>query len=378
MVNVVKVENKKQLDTFIKYPFKLYQDNPYWVPPLIVDEKFTLNKDKNPAFEYCKAQLWLAYRDGEVVGRIAGIINYSYNKKWDKKYARFGWVDYIDDYEVSKALFDTVETWAEENGLNGVHGPLGFCDLDKQGMLVEGFDEIGSFITIYNYPYYMKHIEACGYKKDVDWIEVDIDVPETHDEKTKKIAAMSQKVKEKYGLTVKQFKHRKELLPLAPAIFDLLNEAYKDLYGVVTITDKQVKTYVEQFFSFVNLDYICIITDSKDELAGFAINIPSLSKACQKSKGRLFPFGFINFLRAIKKNDTLDLYLVAIRPGLQTKGLPYIMLDEMYKSAIKNRITRAIASPELETNRAVQSLWRSYDSRILRRRRCYLKMLDKE
>lgn len=374
MVNIVKVENKHQLDLFIKFPFKLYKDNPNWIPPLISDEKFTLDKNKNPAFEYCDAQLWLAYKDGELAGRIAGIINHSYIKKWGNRYARFGWIDFTDDPEVSKALFEAVETWARENGMEGVHGPLGFCDLDKQGMLIEGFDELGTFISIYNYPYYRKHTEASGYVKDAEWIEMEITIPK--DDDVKKIAMLAQKAKEKYGLSVVPFKKSKEILPYAKEIFDLLNKGYEHLYGVVPITDKQVDYYVKQYFSFVNPEYICVIKGEDGKVAGFGIIMPSLSIAAQKSKGHLLPTGFIHFLKAIKKNDTLDLYLVAIKPELRSKGVPYVLLDELTKAAVKNGVVRAIASPELETNHAVQSLWKNYNPRIIRRRRCYLKLFD--
>jgi GNAT superfamily N-acetyltransferase len=374
MIEIVKVETKRQLKAFINFPFTLYSDNPYWVPPLISDEKFTLDESKNPAFDYCEAEKWLAYKDGKLVGRIMGIVNHSFIEKWGKKYARFGWVDFIDDYEVSKALFDTVENWAREKGLEGVHGPLGFCDLDKEGMLVEGFEEMGTFITIYNHPYYMKHVEAYGYVKDAEWIEIDITIPDK--EVLAKISALAEKAKEKYGLSVVPLKKSKDCIPYIPEIFDLINKGYEHLYGVVPITEKQIETYAKQYFSYVNTDYISIIKGPDGKLAGFGIIMPSLSHAIKKSKGRLLPFGFIRVLRAIKKNDTLDLYLVAIRPELRSKGVPYVMLDELTRNAIKNGVVRAIASPELETNHAVQSMWRNYKTRIHRRRRCYLKLLN--
>lgn len=234
---------------------------------------------------------------------------------------------------------------------------------------------MGTFITIYNYPYYMEHIETYGYKKDADWIEIDITLPESA-ESTEKISMLADRAKEKYGLSVVPLKKNKDVIPYISEVFDLLNEAYKYLYGVVPITDKQVKTYVKQFFSFVNVDYISLIKDSDGKLAGFGVIIPSLSEAAKKSKGRLFPFGFIRFLKAIKNNDTLDLYLVAVRPELKMKGVPYVMLDELTRTAIKNGVVRAIASPELETNHAVRSMWRNYNTRVHRRRRCYLKLLD--
>lgn len=374
MINIIKVENKRQLDLFVKFPFELYKNSPYWIPPLISDEKFTLDKNKNPAFDFSDAELWLAYKDGVLAGRIAGIISHSYIEKWGNKYARFGWIDFIDDMEISKALLETVEAWAKENGMEGVHGPLGFCDLDKEGMLIEGFEELGTFITIYNYPYYMKHIEALGYAKDAEWIEIDITLPK--DDAAKKIALLAQKAKEKYGLSVVPLKKSKDVIPYVKEIFDLLNRGYEHLYGVVPITAKQVDCYLKQFFSFLNTDYICIIKGEDGSIAGFGIIMPSLSKAAQKAKGYLFPTGFAHFLNAIKKNDTLDLYLVAIKPELRTKGVPYVMLNELTQAAIKNGVVRAIASPELETNHAVQSMWKNYETRIHRRRRCYIKLFD--
>ena len=375
MVEIVRVQTKRQMDEFIRFPFELYKDCPYWVPPLISDEKFTLDKNKNPAFEYCEAEYWLAYKDGKLAGRIAGIVNHSFIKKWGLPYARFGWIDFIDDPEVSKALFDTVENWAKEKGLNGVHGPLGFCDLDKEGMLVEGFDEEGTFISIYNYPYYVKHIESLGYKKDAEWIEVELKVPSL--EVINKLDTLAKRAMEKYNLRVVELKKPKDVMPYVREIFDLINVAYEHLYGTVPLTDRQVDCYVKQYFSFMNPDYICLIVDETDHLAGFGIIYPSLTKAAQKAKGRLFPFGFAHFLKAIRKNDTLDLYLIAIKPELRTKRVQYILLSEMTRKAMKNGVKKAIASPELETNYAVHSLWRYFDERrIHRRRRCYLKKLD--
>lgn len=374
MVQIVKVQTKKQLRQFIMFPFTLYKDNPNWVPPLIFDEKFTLNKKKNPAFEFSEAEYWLAYKDGRIAGRIAGIISHSYIEKWGNPYARFGWVDFIDDLEVSKALFDTVEAWAREKGLKAVHGPLGFSDLDKEGMLIDGFEKIGTFISIYNYPYYMKHMEALGYVKDAEWLELDIRIPEP--EVINKFEALAEKAKEKYGLKVIPLKKPKDALPYVKEVFNLINIGYEHLYGTVPLSDKQVDCYVKQYFSFMNPDYVCFIQDDTGRLAGFGIIFPSLTKAAQKAKGRLFPFGFIHFLRAMKKNDTLDLYLIAIRPELRAKGVPYVLISEMTKSAMRNGVVHAIASNELADNHAVQSMWRSFDREIYKRRYCYIKKLE--
>jgi GNAT superfamily N-acetyltransferase len=371
MVDIVEVKSRKQLKEFIYFPFRLYEDNPYWVPPLIMDEYNTLDKRKNPAFEYCDAKYWLAYKNGELVGRIAGIQNHAYVEKWDNKYTRFGWIDFIDDTEVSKALLKTVENWAAEQGMEAVHGPLGFCDLDKQGMLVEGFEEMGSIITYYHHPYYKEHMKLHGYKKDVDWFEFEIDLENFNQED--RLNKVSDRALEKEGLTILQIKSRNDFKPYFSEIFGVLDIAFKDLYGVVELTDKQVKTYIEQYFSFVNPDYICLIVDENKRLAGFGICFPSFAKTVKKHRGKLLPFGFIDILKDIKKNDTLDLYLVGVRPEYKKIGVPAAMVNYCLKNALKNGIKKAIASPQLESNHAVHSLWRFFDARLHRRRRCFIK-----
>jgi len=377
MVDIVEVKNRKQLKEFIYFPFKLYEDNPYWVPPLIMDEYITLDRRKNPAFEYCDAKYWLAYKNGELVGRIAGIQNHAYVKKWGNKYTRFGWIDFIDDTEVSKALLETVEKWAAVQGMEAVHGPLGFCDLDKQGMLVEGFDEMGSIITYYHHPYYKEHMKLHGYKKDVDWFEFEIDLNKLSQNDEERISRVSERALEKEGLSILHIKNRNDFKPYFSEIFEVLDIAFKDLYGVVELTDKQVKAYIEQYFSFANPDYICLIVDENKRLAGFGICFPSFAKTVKKHGGKLFPFGFIDILKDIKKNDTLDLYLVGVRPEYKKVGVPAAMVNYCLKNALKNGIKKAIASPQLENNHAVHSLWRFFDARLHRRRRCFLKKIKK-
>lgn len=374
MVEIVEVKTKKQLRDFILFPFKLYKECPYWVPPLIMDDLNTLNRKKNPAFEYCDAKYWLAYKDGKLVGRIAGIQNHAYVKKWGNKYTRFGWVDFIDDFEVSSALFKAVEDYARENGMEAVHGPLGFCDLDHQGLLVDGFEEMGTIVTYYHYPYYKEHLEKLGYIKDVDWLEYEIIVPEKSE--IERITKIADRALEKYNLRILDLKNKKQILPYAREVFDMINVAYEDLYGVVPLNEKQIKEYTDMYFSYVNPDYIDLIVDKDNKLAGFGISVPSLSKAVKKHNGRLFPFGFIDVLKDIKKNDTLDLYLVAVRPEYKMTGIPAAMLNHTLHNAYKNGIKKAIASPQLETNHAVQSLWRFFNARPHRRRRCYIKKLN--
>lgn len=372
MIEITEVKTRKQLRDFIYFPFQLYKDNPYWVPPLIMDEYNTL-LPKNPAFEYCDAKYWLCYKDGKLAGRIAGIQNRAYVEKWGNKYTRFGWIDFIDDREVAKALLETVEEWARGYGMEAVHGPLGFCDLDKEGLLVEGYEEMGTIITNYHYPYYKEHLEALGYVKDTDWVEFEIIVPQL--DQVERLKKLSQRTLEKHELTILDLKHKKEIIPYAKEVFEIINIAYEDLYGVVPLTDKQVEGYIEQYFSYVHPGYIALIVEKSGRLAGFGINMPSLSKAVKKHGGRLFPFGFIDVLRAIKHNDMVDCYLVAVRPEYKRAGLPAAMLCHCLETAVKNGVKKAIASPQLETNHAVHSMWRFFEHREHRRRRCYIKRL---
>jgi len=372
MVHIIEVNTPVLLKKFVMFPFQLYSNNSYWVPPLITDELNTLRKDRNPAFEYCDAKYWLAYRNKQIVGRIAGIINKRYIEKWKNRYARFGWIDFIDDFEVAEALMKTVENWAIEMGMDGVHGPLGFCDLDKQGMLIEGYDELSMLATIYNAPYYPAYLERLGYTKDVDWVEFEIKIPSQLPENISKINDL---VLKRLKLKSLHAKKPKDLLPYAKDVFYLLDEAYKDLYGVVELTEKQIDMYVKQYFSFINTDYIRIILDQDNKLAAFGIAMPSLSVAMKKARGRLFPFGFMHILRAIRKNERLDLYLIAVRPDLQKKGINTLLLADINRAAVKNGLKYAETGPELETNRNVQGLWKFYETRQHKRRRCYVKKL---
>ncbi len=374
MVQIKEVTTRRELKEFIRFPFALYANNKNWVPPLIRDEMDTLSKDKNPAFEYCEAKYWLAYQGDKVVGRIAGIINHKYIEKWKSRQVRFGWIDFIEDIEVARALTNTVENWAASLGMEAVHGPLGFCDLDKEGMLIEGFDELSMMITIYNAPYYSEFMGKLGYVKDVDWLEFEIRVPEELPERVVKINEI---VLKRLKLKIFSANKPKEILPYAKDIFKLLNEAYKDLYGVVELTEKQIDSYVKQYFTFVNPDYVRIILDHDNQVVAFGIALPSLALAMQKANGRAFPFGFLHLLKALKKHDRLDLYLVAVKPELQGKGINALLLAEINQSAIKNGVKFAETGPELEENKDVQGLWKFYETRQHKKRRCYIKKLPK-
>ncbi|MBE0529153.1 MAG: hypothetical protein IH629_08140, partial [Thermoleophilia bacterium] len=305
-VRIKEVNSVKGLRSFIRFPFRFYKGNPYWVPALRSDDLNTLRWDKNPAFEFCESKYWLAHQNGQVVGRVAGIINRRHIEKWGQPYARFGWIDFIDDIQVSRELLNTVENWAQEQGLKAVHGPLGFTDLDREGMLVEGFNELGTLATSYNFPYYSDHMLAAGYSKDTDWVEYEIKIPEKPDDR---ISRMAEILTRRGNLRLLDFKNKKELLKYANAIFDLLQEAYEHLYGVTPLSRKQMDAYIKQYFGFISPDFVPIVVDAKDNLVAFGITLPSLSLALQKGKGRLLPFGFIHLLRALRHNDKGDLYL---------------------------------------------------------------------
>jgi GNAT superfamily N-acetyltransferase len=354
MVTIHEVSSRSELLDFIKFPFSLYKDNPYWVPPIIHDEVVTLKK--NPAFEYCDKCYWVAKQDGKLMGRIAGL-------------ARFGWIDFVDDPEVSTALFKTVEEWAKKQGLTQVHGPLGFTDLDREGMLIEGFHELGTFATMYNHAYYLTHLEAAGYQKSVDWVEYEIKVPEKVPERMSEFAA---KVAERFELRHLEGT-RSQLKPYAPKIFKLINSAYSELYGVVELTEKQIKFYTEQYFTFIKPDFVSVILNKAGDVIAFGLTMPSLSIAVQKAKGRLLPFGFVHILNALRKNDRADFYLIAIDKEYQRKGVHIMIFEKILKNYRKFGIERVETNPELETNINVQAIWKDYNPRNHKRRRCFIK-----
>lgn len=362
-----------ELNAFISFPHKLYARNPYHVPALRGDELNTLRRDRNPAFEFCEARYWLAVDGNKIVGRVAGIINQLHIEKWGQRYARFGWIDFVDDREVSLALLAAVENWAENQGMQALHGPLGFSNMDHAGMLVEGFNELATQATIYNYPYYADHLEAAGYVKDIDWVEYEMPVTERIDEKFFRLA---EKVKNRYNLSLLEVTDKKDLLPYAHELFDMLVEEYKHLYAAVPLTPKQVDAYINQYFGFISPDFVPVVLDADGRMVAFGIAMPSLSRALQKSCGRLFPFGFIHLMRALRKNDRADLYLVAIRKEYQGRGVNSILITKMFKVFKEFGIKVIESNPELENNVAVQAQWRHFDRRQHKRRRCFIKYLE--
>jgi predicted GNAT family acetyltransferase len=372
-IQIKEVLTLKDLKTFVHFPHTLYRNNPYWVPNLTLDELHTLRRDQNPAFEHCEAKYWMAYDDGRMVGRIAGIINNLHIEKWKQPYLRFGWIDFVDDPAVSTALFGVVEDWAREKGLTAVHGPLGFTDMDREGMLLEGFDRVATMATLYNYPYYPTHMEKLGYIKDADWVEYEITVPQKLDAR---IARLAEVVMERNKLHLLEARNKKELLPYARGLFELLNEAYTPLYSVVPLTSKQMDAYVKQYFDFVSPDFVPIVLDENNRVVAFGITMPSLSRALQKSRGDLFPFGFIYLMKALKKYERVDLYLVAIRAEYKGRGVNAVMMSKMAKVFEKYGVKIIESNPELETNDLVQAQWKFFEKRQHKRRRSWIKQLS--
>jgi GNAT superfamily N-acetyltransferase len=371
-VEIREVTTIPQLRKFIKFPLSLYKNNPYYVPALYSDEMNTLRKDRNPAFEDDKARYWLAYRDGKVVGRIAGMLIPKHREKWGINLMRFGWIDFIDDAEVVSALLAEVEKWAKEEGCEGVHGPMGFTDMDREGMLVEGFNEVTTLATIYNYPYYPKQLEALGYVKDVDWLDHEFTVTNRSEEKIRKAAELIAKRSELH-----LFKGtKKDLLKIAPQIFEVIEEAYSKLYGTVPLSDRQVQFYIDAYFGLVDLDYIPVVLDKDDRVVAFGITFPSFSKALQKTRGFLFPFGFIRLLRAIKKNDRADLYLVGVRDEYRRSGITALMANQILQTFLKRGIKYVESNLTLETNLDILAMWKYLDNRQPKPHRAYIKRFD--
>ncbi len=375
MVEIKKISTEKSdLKKFVKFGIDLYKGNPYFVPPLVIDEIATLNPKENPAFDFCEAEYFMAYKDGRPVGRIAAIINRQVNESSGMKAARFGFVDFIDDEEVSAGLIAAVEDWARNKGMEKVIGPLSFTDLDKEGCLIEGFDELSTMATIYNYPYYQKHIERLGYEKESDWVEFCIPIPDAIPEKHIRIGEI---VKKKFGLRVLKYKSRSKLKKdYGRKLFELINDAYKDLYQFSRLTERQIDKYIDEYLNLLDLDLVTLIVDSNDEMVGVGISMPSMSRALQKSRGKFLPFGWIHLLKGLKgKNDRVDLLLVGVRPEYQSKGVNALLFVDLIPQYIKKGYKFAESNPEMETNAKVQNQWEAFNPRQHRRRRSFVKHL---
>ena len=373
-IEIRKIDTKGGLKKFVKWGIDLYKGNECFVPPLVMDDVNTLDPHNNPAFDFCESIYFMAYDDGKPVGRIAGIINNVVNEKTGKKTLRFGWVDFIDDPRVSETLFRAVEVWGRSKGMEEIVGPLGFSDMDPEGMLVEGYDQEGTMATIYNYPYYPKHLEAMGFEKEADWVEFRMTVPDGIPERYQRISDI---IKRKYELSTPKYTSAKKLVKdYGQEIFQLINEAYSELYGYSPLTPRQINRYISMYIPVLRLDNISLIVDKDKKLIGVGIAMPSMSKALIKCRGRMFPFGWIHLLKALRgQNDVVDLLLVAVKPEYQSKGVNSLLFTDLIPCFIKNGYKFAESNPELELNQKVQSQWGYFETRQHKRRRAFRKSL---
>lgn len=371
-VEIKKVTTKSELKRFIRFNYEFYKDNPYSVPDLYDDMLNTFSPKKNAAFEFCEADYFLALRDGKIVGRVAAIINRRANETWNRKTVRFGWIDFVDDMEVSTALIDTVKQWGKERGMTEIEGPLGFTDMDAEGMLVEGFDQLSTMATIYNYPYYPQHMERLGLSKSADWVEMKIYVPDAIPEKHRRISDI---IAKRYNLHIRKLKSKKEVRQsgVAHDIFRLINDAYTPLFGYSRMTERQIDQYVNMYVPVLDLRMVSIVENEQNEIVAVGISMASLSRALQKAKGRLLPFGWYHLLKALmwKRPKVLDLLLVAVRPDYQGKGVNALLFTDLIPVYKELGFEYAESNPELEMNEKVQNQWQYFKTEQHKRRRCF-------
>ena len=371
-VEIRKVNSRSELKRFIRFNYEFYKENKYAVPDLYDDMLNTFSPKKNAAFEFCEADYFLAYREGQIVGRVAAIINHRANEQWNKKTVRFGWIDFIDDIEVSRALIDTVKQWGKERGMDCLEGPLGFTDMDAEGMLVEGFDQLSTMATIYNYPYYPQHMEQLGLQKSADWVEMKIYVPDSIPEKHKRISDI---IARKYNLHIRKLTSKKEVLRsgIGHQIFRLINDAYAPLFNFSRMTERQIDQYVKMYVPVLDLRMVSLVENEQNEIVAVGISMASLSEALQKAKGRLFPFGWFYLLRALlwKRPKMLDLLLVGVRPDYQNKGVNALLFTDLIPVYQQLGFEYAESNPELEQNEKVQNQWQYFKTEQHKRRRCY-------
>lgn len=371
-VEIKKVSNKAELKKFIRFNYEFYKDNPYSVPDLYDDMLNTFTPQKNAAFEFCEADYFLAMRDGKIVGRVAAIINHRANETWNKKVVRFGWIDFVDDLDVSRALIDTVKQWGRERGMNEIEGPLGFTDMDAEGMLIDGFDQLSTMATIYNYPYYPEHMNLLGLERSADWVEMKVYIPDAIPEKHKRISAI---IAQKYKLHIRKITSRKEIKEtgIAHDIFRLINKAYTPLFNYSQMTERQIDQYVNMYVPVLDLRMVSIVENEQNEIVAVGISMASLSEALQKAKGKLLPFGWFHLLKALKwkRPKMLDLLLVAVRPDYQGKGVNALLFTDLIPVYQELGFEYAETNPELEMNDKVQNQWQYFKTEQHKRRRCF-------
>lgn len=376
-IDIKVVETKKDLKKFVKFPFKVFKDNPYWVPQLIMEDMEIFHRGKNPAFESADAKLFLAYRDGEPVGRIAGVLSHAANEKYNTKNIRFGWFDTIEDYEVAEFLFKAVEGWGKELGMETITGPHGFTDLDPEGMLIEGFDQLPTIAVIYNHPYYPEFADKYGFEKDVDWFEYKASPPY----KTgmpDKLLRIGEKIKERSSIKLLTFNKKSDVKKVIESVFRLLDESFEENYGTIPISERQMKYYVKKYFPMVDKDLLQVAVNTDGESVGFMLALPSLSKGFQKAKGRLLPFGWYHILKAAKgKNNVVDFYLAGIKKKYRGQGIDLLMVLNMAEELIKRKVEFVESNPELENNKKIQAQWKYFNPTNHKKRRIYKKKIAK-
>lgn len=371
MITVKEVTNEKELRDFVKFPFDLYKNNPYWVPPIIKDELKSFNPT-NDIFKSVEVNYYLAYKDGKLAGRIAVCINWTEVKELQKPKVRFGWLEMIDDIQVTRALLEKATQWAQTHQLQYVEGPMGFSNMDKAGMLTEGFDQIATLIGIYNPPYYPEHLKELGYTTEAEWLEYKLNIKAFS---PRRINVMADLIAQRYEVSLLQFKSIKELIPYVDEMFGLLNKTYAELQSFVPIQQFQIEHYKKQYLSFIHPDYISCVMDKNHKMIAFSITMPSFSKAFQKANGSLWPFGFLHLLQAMRSNKSAEFYLIGIDPEYQNKGVNALMFKEIYHNFMKNGIQHIETNPLLVENIKIQQLWKQFDPITHKRRKTFRKNL---
>ena len=373
-IDIKKVSSQSDYHTFVEFPFTLYRDNPFWVPPLVKDEIETLDPQLNPVYQNATASLFLAYKNGEVVGRVAAIINWIEVKEIKKNKVRFGWFDFIDDTNVSKTLIEAVISFGKKHKMETIEGPVGFSNLDKAGLLIEGFNEPNTIITLYNFPYYSKHLEKLGFNVAAKWVEYEIKIDD-FESSPERVKRFSKLIMDKYELTLLNFKKRKDIIPYVDQMFELLDKTYNQLQTYVPIQDYQIENYKKRFLKFVNPDYIKCIIDKEGKLICFSITMPSFTEALKKINGKITILNTYYLLKAMRKNNRASFYLIGVHPEYQNKGITAIIFNEMQKLFNKKQIISVETNPELEENTAIQKLWKNYEHRLHKRRATYNKSI---
>lgn len=371
---IKEAKTKAEYLAFVKFPYSLYKENPNWVPPLINDEIETIDPDLNPVYQNANASFFLAYQDEKIVGRIAAIVNWIEVKEIKKSKVRFGWFDVIDNIKVTKLLIDCVINFGKEHNLETIEGPLGFSNLDKAGLLIKGYEEQNTMITLYNHPYYSEHLKKLGFNEAAKWVEYEIKIDD-FESSPEKVKRFSKLIMERYNLTLLNFKNRKAIIPYVDQMFELLDKTYNKLQSYVPIQDYQIENYKKRFLKFINPDFIKCIIDQQGKLICFSITMPSFTEALKKVNGKLTLFNSIHILKAMYFNKRASFYLIGVRPDYQNKGITAIIFNEMQKLFNKQNINIVETNPELEENTAIQKLWKNYEHRLHKRRATFSKKI---